>query len=141
MRFALGSLDENINRSILADDVARVAELLQRERRGGTLLHNSSESHKQGSWLHVAAFSNGVRTAEMLIYSGFDVNCRDPAGDTPLHIAAQYGSWEVADLLLEYRADINARNGKGQTPLDVAVQHGNHHMAELLRLIARTATG
>lgn len=39
----------------------------------------------QISGLHVAAYLNLVRVAEILVAEGMDVKCRDRAGGTPLH--------------------------------------------------------
>jgi ankyrin repeat protein len=86
--------------------------------------------------LHLAAYSNSVGVARLLIDSGEGVNSRNGIGDTPLHMAARYNAWEVADLLISLGARVCALNHAGQTPLDTANDAGNLSVAELLEMVA-----
>lgn len=49
-----------------------------------------------------------------LVQAGFDVNCRDERGLTPLHLARNA---EIAKALLDAGADLNLRSKSGLTPL------------------------
>jgi ankyrin repeat protein len=141
--FLARSWEDALTRAVLDDDAARASQLLERRGAGGVMwaVFGSRKELNDDNWLHVAAFSNSVRTARVLLSRGLDVNGRNASSDTPLHVAAQYGSWETADLLIECKADISATNREGLTPLDVAIQHGNNKIAELLKLIERVSLG
>ena len=89
--------------------------------------------------LHLAAYSNSVEVARLLIQSGGDVNLQNGVGDTPLHVAARYNAWETADLLISCGAELHISNHAAQTPLYIAIGSGNSNLAELLRLTAKHA--
>jgi ankyrin repeat protein len=93
------------------------------------------------SLLHLAAYSNSVDAARVLIDDGERVNSTNGAGETPLHVAARYNAWETADLLIARGARIHVPNQAGETPHDVAVDNGNLRLAELLRLAPEQPTG
>jgi cytohesin len=59
--------------------------------------------------LHVAAFFNQARAAELLIRRGASVEAADGSGLVPLHLAAARGSTDVAALLLKHKSDPNRR--------------------------------
>jgi ankyrin repeat protein len=95
--------------------------------------------------LHV---TSDVKTMEVLIAAGADVNAVDNAGETPLHIAAHRAATAVrpqnkrhldqARLLLDHGADTNARAKEGDTPLGIALSHrDNPDAAELIELLRR----
>jgi ankyrin repeat protein len=64
--------------------------------------------------------SDHVKTLDMLLEAGADINAHSDRGYTALHYAASYGSHHTAKLLLERGADLNAQNKQGQTPLHLA---------------------
>jgi hypothetical protein len=70
--------------------------------------------------LHRAAWNDQVRTADMLLRYGADINARGSHGMTPLHYAARQGSTEVAEFLIKRGADLEARDDAGQTPANLA---------------------
>lgn len=64
--------------------------------------------------------SDHVKSLDMLLEAGADIDARCDLGYTALHWAASYGSHHAAKLLLERGADLNAQNKQGQTPLHLA---------------------
>lgn len=65
-----------------------------------------------------AAGHGNVRTMQMLLGSGADVNARDPAtGTTPLLAAARSGRPDTVRLLLDRGANVRARDKQGRTAL------------------------
>jgi len=99
---------------------------------GMTLLHNvalSTGDEKETAEL--------LRTAELLIAKGLDVNARATGGEikdaTPLHAAAGKGNVSVARLLIQKGADVKARGFYDSvTALHLAARNGHQNVAELL---------
>ena len=77
-----------------------------------------------------------MKTTELLIAKGADVNTMTNTGLTPLHVAALKGHMEIAELLIAKGADVNAKeNEKGnrwRTPLHYAAIRGEKEIVELL---------
>lgn len=98
--------------------------------------------------LHRAARNLSLKSAEVLMAHGADVNRPDETGKTPLFCAIEghyYGfdtshrltSEQCVDLLLAHGADIHARLTNGETPLMLAAEERNE--PALRRLLARGA--
>ena len=83
------------------------------------------------SALHIAAMTNAIETAEVLIAHGADVNSRDIRLDTPFHYAS-FGSFEMAQMFLDHGADVHARSEGDSTPLHGAAGSGFPRTVELL---------
>ncbi len=66
--------------------------------------------------LHIAAVNGDLRTVELLLKAGQDVNQRGDMGCTALHYAKMNGRQEVADFLVAHGADIRAINDFGKIP-------------------------
>jgi ankyrin repeat protein len=62
-----------------------------------------------------------VRTIDILIDQGLDINAADNRGRTALHGAALLGFDEVVQALAERGADLRAEDNDGYTPLDTAM--------------------
>jgi hypothetical protein len=78
------------------------------------------------------------RTVAQLLARGFDVNSRDPKGQTALHLALRDTPSRVADALWKSTAlDVNAANASAETPLMIAALRGQLEWVE--RLLARGA--
>jgi ankyrin repeat protein len=60
---------------------------------------------------------NALRTVELLVELGADVNAVDAAGNTALHRAVAKRYDLVIQSLVDKGAKVDARNNKGQTPL------------------------
>ena len=82
--------------------------------------------------LHLAAWSNAVRVAAVLLDCGADSQAAIVNGWTPLHIAARYDAADVARLLLEHGAGVNVQGADGWTPLHTAVVADSVETGELL---------
>ena len=76
-----------------------------------------------------AKTENGLKSVELLLEYGSDINAKDPGGWSPLHFAAlntnDSSSLETVKLLLENGADINAKNDSGKTPLHLAAENSD----------------
>jgi len=79
---------------------------------------------KQGGLtpLHYAARQGALRTAEVLVEAGADVNSASPAdGNTPIVVATINGHFDLAMYLLDHGADPNRASNNGMTPLYAAI--------------------
>ncbi|XP_078375252.1 uncharacterized protein LOC144658662 isoform X2 [Oculina patagonica] len=82
--------------------------------------------------LHMAAWNNDVKTADLCLYHGFDVNTRKTKETTPLHIAATKGNLEMAELLISRGAGVNIKDGDSKTPLHRASQFNQTKLISIL---------
>ena len=77
-------------------------------------------------------------TVSSLIQRGFDLNSRNPEGQTALHLALRDQSPRTAQALWRSTdLDVNARNAAGETPLMLAALKGDTESAQ--RLLTRGA--
>jgi uncharacterized protein len=78
------------------------------------------------------------RTVGQLVARGFDINSRDPKGQTALHLALRDGSPRMLEALWKSPAlDVNAPNANAETPLMFAALRGQLEWVE--RLLGRGA--
>ncbi|XP_011305846.1 tankyrase-2 isoform X2 [Fopius arisanus] len=84
------------------------------------------------SALHLAAQSNHVDTAEVLLRAGISRDARTKVDRTPLHMAAYEGHHEMAVLLLNYGADVDSRDMLRMTPLHWAVEREHEEVMHVL---------
>ena len=68
----------------------------------------------QSTVLHKATEEGCIEIVKYLLSVGFDVNCVDAFGSTPLH-HCNWNNVEVANVLLENNADPNAQDETGNT--------------------------
>ena len=67
--------------------------------------------------LHLAAWNNDVKTAELCLNNGADVNAIKHNSVTALHLAATKGNLGVAHLLISRGAIVHMKDGESKTPL------------------------
>jgi len=77
-----------------------------------------------GLALHLAARFGNVRSVEMLVENGANMNAKSKEGFTPLHEAAKEGRKPVIEYLIAKKAALNPLDRDGYTPTDWAVQFG-----------------
>lgn len=82
--------------------------------------------------LHVAASTNSLTTAQILLHHGSDIESKDKDGDTPLVVAVLFSFIEMTTLLLKNGANIEVRSETGETPLHLTIRHHLRQMAQLL---------
>lgn len=86
----------------------------------------------------VAVKRDDVPTLQQLAQRGFDLNTRNPSGESALFLALRDGAPKVVDYLMaQKKVDVELRNGKDESPLMMAAIKGQLEAAR--RLIARQA--
>ena len=65
----------------------------------------------------MAALNNDVKTAELCLDNGADMNTRKSKETTPLHIAATKGNLDMAKLLISRGVGVNMKDGESKPPL------------------------
>lgn len=66
--------------------------------------------------IHIAASGGDLRTIQILINAGQDVDVRGDMGCTALHYACAAGHTEIERFLLKHGASLGARNDFGKLP-------------------------
>ena len=84
-------------------------------------LTNFKPNPKSPSLLHLAVEKQCLKTIQILIDLGAEVNCKDDKGVTPLYKAIVNYNREIVSLLIENGADINATTISGISPLHISV--------------------
>ena len=85
--------------------------------------------------LHLAAFTDEVGAAQLLIERGADLEAcsrHESIRARPLNTAAFARAHNVAELLLRSGANPNGTGEAGFTPLHAAAQHGDGELARIL---------
>ncbi len=105
--------------------LARGADVTLPNARGVTPLMaaagmGSVDADTRGFYLSEDVEQRAIRTLQLLLDAGGDVNASDPRGLTPLHEAARWGWNDVVQFLVANGADLLARDSRGNTPVDSA---------------------
>ena len=75
------------------------------------------EDLQSNTVLHLVAWNNDVKTAELCLDNGANVNCVKCNSVTALQLAATKGNLEIADLLISRGAGVNMKDDDSKTPL------------------------
>ena len=78
----------------------------------------------------VATRKTLLKTCQLLLNAGAEVNTASSQGDTPLHFAVISGDLDLVEMLVTAGADLSARNKDGQTPLEMVAVYRDLKMAE-----------
>ncbi len=90
--------------------------------------HRDSQGNTQ---LHYS-IDHDLRTVQLLLNLGAEVNVQNEFGDTPLQIACHSGYKDIATELIKHGALLNSRNEFGETALFKVCKDGNSSIAKLL---------
>lgn len=100
------------------------------------LLNGSSidktSTQKQRTPLHYAARFGHIKSVEILLRMGADINAVTKKGLTALIYAAKHGDFDMMKFLLDRGADVNLADINGRSALLHAVNHGQHECVRLL---------
>src|SRR5205807_2594113 len=91
----------------------------------------SSKTTGEETLLHLAAWANEPKVAEVLLANKAPLEEKDDSGLTPLHFAAARDSKEVVAQLIKAGASIRATFGDAQ-PLHLATVNGHARVVVLL---------
>lgn len=80
----------------------------------------SVDADTRGFYLSEDVEQRAIRTLQLLLDAGGDINASDPRGLTPLHEAARWGWNDVVRFLVANGADLLARDNRGNTPVESA---------------------
>jgi len=79
-----------------------------------------------------------LKTVQLLVEKGLDVNTAGHFGWTPLHLAAYHGEDDVITYLIEKGANPNTMDGFGQTPLSISYAIVTAGIGDAYRQTARS---
>lgn len=82
--------------------------------------------------LHLVAYRNEAKVAELLLTKDANVNCKNKCGKTPLLIAVENRNMELAEVLLTCGANVNIPDFRGKSPLQAAIDENDEEMIDLL---------
>ena len=75
-----------------------------------------------------------LHNVKILLENGFDVNCQNELGETPLHIAIAKNDIELIKLLIKYEPDISITNYKDRfNAMNYAEICGNKDIIEIIK--------
>jgi len=77
-----------------------------------------------------------LHNVKILLENGFDVNCQNELGETPLHIAIAKNDIELIQLLIKYDPDISITNYKDKfNAMNYAEICGNKDIIEIIKVL------
>ena len=123
-----GGCRKNLHEAVSSNDLRRVIQLIGEGA-------NVNEKNRDGETpLQLAAMSNCVDIAGVLIQSGADLKARDRKGWTALHMATASSQYTapVAELLIMKGANVNTQSSDNSTPLHTAIMGGDPYKIKLL---------
>lgn len=93
---------------------------------------NPKDKDRKVTPLHLAAWCNFYKIAEILINNKAQIDAEDGQRETPLEYAAAVDAVNVAKLLLEAGAKAKSKRWNMRSPLHIAAAHGSTEVAQLL---------
>lgn len=91
-----------------------------------------NEDLQSNTVLHMAAWNNDIKTAELCLDNGADVDSLKCNSVTALHLAASKGNLEMADFLISRGAGVNMKDEDSKTPLHRAALFNQFKLIEFL---------
>lgn len=82
--------------------------------------------------IHIAASKNNIKTINILLSNGADINAHGIDGATALHIAASHGHTQLLAILLKAGALPNIRDKNNKQAIDYAVDAGQIESVRIL---------
>ena len=67
-----------------------------------------------------------LKTLDLMLGHGFDINSKLERGNTAIHIAVEEGTHQMVLDLVGRAANVDISNENGSTPLMVACELGKH---------------
>jgi ankyrin repeat protein len=125
-----------VERSVLAllDSEAKVSASSQAMMASGKYRYGkySQEVPKNVTGVHLAAYFGLEEITSTLLKKGYQSDCKDTYGRTPLSWAAWSGHEAVVKLLLEKNVEFKDKDLYGRTPLLWAAENGHEAVVKLL---------
>jgi len=113
--------ERKLEMAIMQNSLKAVDDILSKKKHLQMLLQWKDDMGRTPA--HWAAEQPGaVAIVSMLREFGFDTNCADNRGWTPLHCAAAVGELQTTAFLICSNADVAAQNKSGTTPLHLIVR-------------------
>ena len=82
--------------------------------------------------LHLASVTENLKTVQLLIERGADLDAMDVTQSTPLHLALVNENFDIVKLLIQHGADVNVPYHKELTPLHLAAVSGSSDVIKLI---------
>lgn len=85
--------------------------------------------------LHAAIFNHNLRSLEILMAHGANVNVKNNSGNTPLY-SEFFGRprRDIVLLFLNHGIDYNSKNNYGKSVKDLALETGDQSIIELFEI-------
>ena len=82
--------------------------------------------------LHVAAASNDIESARLLLDAGASVHTLDSAGFNPVHVSARWGNGEMLQLFLSRGVDVKRKTRQGKHLIEVCDEYNHDETSQAI---------
>jgi len=93
---------------------------------------NNARDNRTSTPLHLASVTENLKTIQLLIDRGAELDALDVTQSTPLHLALINENFDIVELLIRRGADVNALYHKKLTPLHLAAVSGSPDAIKLI---------